>query len=135
MEIKRTFKELQEVDAMVGGLYQAKPTLKDSKFGYAYKRFTEKNYAPLVRDFNEELMGVRVQYALEDDKTKEVLIDRMNPRGFKYSKEGLKNVMMEERKLSEKWDVKEVVITPFLSPTIPEGLTEDQEKMLSGLVL
>ena len=72
----KTFKELQEVDMMVGGLYQKTPTLKESKFGYAYKRFTDKNYMPYVKDFNEELGALRVQHALEDPNTKEVIIDK-----------------------------------------------------------
>ena len=131
----KTFKELQEVDMMVGGLYQKTPTLKESKFGYAYKRFTDKNYMPYVKDFNEELGALRVQHALEDPNTKEVIIDRMNPRGFKYSKAELILLMAEERKLAEKWDEKEITIIPYLSKLIPEDLEEEQREMLDGLVL
>jgi len=131
----KTFKELQEVDVMVGGLYQKNPDLKQSKFGYAYKRFSDKNYVPIAKDFNEELGALRVQFALEDKTTGEVLIDRMNPRGFKYTKQGLTELMAEEKKLAEKYDAMDVEINPFLSKMIPEGLEDDQMEMLSGLVL
>lgn len=133
--MKKTFKELQDVDQMVGALYQKIPTLKDSKFGYAYKRFTDKNYVPLVREFNEELAAIRVDHALEDPATKEILIDRMNPRGFKYNKAGLKQLMFEEKKLADTWDAKEIDVTPFLSSYIPEDLEEEQKEMLDGIVL
>ncbi len=135
MAKKVTFKFLQEVDTLVGSLYQKNPKLKDTKFGYAYKRFTDKNYAPLIREFNEELMNIRVDHALEDPTTKEVIIDRMNPRGFKYSKVGMKQVMFEENNLGQAWEAIEIEVTPFLSAYIPEDLDDEQRTMLDGLVL
>lgn len=131
----KTFKELQEVDILVGGLYQANPKLKDSKFGYAYKKFTDKNYLPTAREFNDELGALRVQYALEDPVTKEVLTDRMSPRGFKYSKAGLTDLMREEKKLQEKWDAKEIEIVPFICSSVPEEIDEEKASVLAGLVL
>lgn len=134
----KTFKELQEADVVVAGLYQKNPDLKNSKFGYAWKRFTDKNYLPLVREFNEDLAGIRVDHALEDPNTKEILIDRMNVRGFKYSKEGLKAVMKAEKALEEKHNAKEVEITPHITTAIPEeveALAEEQKELLTGLVL
>ena len=132
---KVTFKELQEVDQMVGGLYQKNAKLQESKFGYAYKRFADKNYIPLVKEFNEELGALRVQYALEDPATKEVLIDRMSPRGFKYNKTSLITLMAEEKKLADTWDNKVIEVVPFLSSYIPEDLETEQREMLDGLVL
>lgn len=131
----KTFKELQEVDTMVADLYVKFPTLKETKFGYAYKRFVNKNYAPIVREFNEELVALRVQHAMEDEKTKEILVDRANPRGYKYTKAGLTAVMADEKKLANIWDNKDITIVPFLSPMIPIELNEEQNEMLAGLVL
>lgn len=133
--MKKTFKELQEVDVMVGGLYQKKPELRSTKFGYAYKRFADKNYVPLLNDFNDALETVRVEHALEDSITKEILSDNTNKRGYKYSKAGMIAVLTAEKKLVEKWEVKEVEITPYLSSMVPEGLEEEQLALLKGLVL
>lgn len=120
---------------MLGGVYQKFPALKETKFGYAYKRFVDKNYIPLVKEFNDELGSLRVQYALEDKASKEVLIDRMNPRGFKYDKASLMSLMAEEKKLQETWDDKDITIVPYLSALIPEELNEEQREMLAGLIL
>lgn len=130
----KTFKELQEVDIMVADLYKKNPKLKDSKFGYSYKRFSDKNYAPIVRDFNEELGMLRVKHALEDSTTKEVLIDRMNVRGFKYDKKNLVELMQAERKLEEEFYAKEIEVKPFLSTMIPDDMEEPQVDLLKGLV-
>lgn len=134
----KTFKELQDADMIVGGLYQKNPDLKNSKFGYAWKRFTDKNYVPMVKEFNEDLAGIRVDHALEDANSKEILIDRMNPRGFKYSKEGLKAVMKAEKELEATYNAKEIEITPYVTTAIPEeveALGDEQKEVLTGLVL
>ncbi len=131
----KTFKELKEVDNLVGTLFAKNPTLRDSKFGYAYKRFVQKNFMPVATEFNEALVAVRVDCAMEDPITKEVLADPANPRGFKYDKTGLKQVMFEESLLVKKWDELEIEVTPYLSPMIPEGLTEEETAILAGLVL
>ncbi len=130
----KTFKELQEVDSMIGELYKKNPKLKDTKFGYAYKRFSDKNYAPVVRDFQDELAFCRVDNALEDPSTKEVLIDRMNQRGYKYSKAGLKACMEAEKKIVEYWDGRDIEITPFLTKDVPTDLNDDQIELLQGVV-
>src|SRR5258708_5668304 len=129
----KTFRELQDLDQLVGGLYARVPTVKDTKFGYAYKRFVEKNYIPTLKDFQEEIATVRVEFALEDDKTKEILIDRANPRGYKYSKAGTKQVMFEEKKVMDKWDTFEIEIKPFISSYVPVELNEEEIESLKGL--
>jgi len=48
--MEKTFKELNELDTIIGNLYQTNPELKDGKFGYAYKRFSEKNFFPIFKD-------------------------------------------------------------------------------------
>lgn len=131
----KTFKELQEVDNLVAGLYRRMPKLAETKFGYAYKRFSDKIYVPVVKEFQAELEKVRVDAALEDTTTKEILIDRMNPRGFKYSKAGLKQVIFEEKKILEQWDEKPIEIVPFLSVFVPDELTEFEIELLRGIVI
>lgn len=132
--INKTFKQLQEIDNVMGELYQKEPTLQETKFGYAYKRFCEKEYIPLVKEYNASLEDVRIENALENETTKEVLTDRTNMRGYKYSKLGLKNVMKEENRVMEEWNSKEFEVEPFVSAFVPE-LSEYEKEVLTGVII
>lgn len=132
--MKKTFKELQEVDVLVGSLYQKDKTLEKSKFGYAYKRFIEKNYVPIIKERQERLIDVRIDNALEDKNTKEILTDKESNRGYKYSKEGLKKCIKDERKVMEEFEEKEIEIEPFISSFVPQ-LDEEQKEILNGLII
>ena len=106
--LTRTFSELQEVDQVIGQLYAKDETLKQSKFGYAYDQFHKKNYAPILKDFQEAFNYIRIENALEDEKTKAVLTEEITPqnsRGFKYSKAGLKKCMEDELACIEKFNL------------------------------
>ena|ERR1035437_7192923 len=133
--MKKTFEDLLEIDGVVAQLYTKEPTLKESKFGYAYNRFHAKNYAPTVKEFQEALTYARIDNALEDEKTKALLTDEKNTRGYQFSKEGLKNCIKAENKIIEEFYKKEIEIIPFFSPFIPEGITETQIETLKGCVL
>ncbi len=135
--LKRTFSELQHVDVVVGQIYADFPGLKENtKFSYAYKRFLEKNFQPTLKEFQDAIAFVRLDNALEDEKTKEVLFDSTpGSRGYKYSKEGLRKCMEEEVKMIDKYNAKEIVIEPYISSQVPEGLTKEQTEVLKGLVI
>lgn len=133
--MKKTFKELQTIDGVVGGMYKKNPELRDTKFAYAYKRFYEKNYSPTLKEFTEQVNDSYINNALVDEKTQALLTDQENSRGFKYSKDGLKQVMRDENRISEEFNSKEIEITPFISVYIPENLTEEEKEVLTGIVL
>lgn len=133
--MKKTFKELQDLDQIVGSMYQADEKLKETKFGYAYKRFCDKNYIPVIKEYNDAIADARLDHALENETTKEVITDQTNYRGFKYSKEGLKKVIEAERKLKLEWDGRELEITPYVSAYLPEDLTEEQKEALTGCLI
>ena len=132
----KTYKDLQNIDEVVGGLYRKDPTLEQTKFGYAYKRFVEKNYIPVMKELRELLVNARIDLAMEDPKTKEVLTDP-NPqsRGFRYDKEGLKAIIQKEKEIMAEFDKKEIEVTPFISSFVPEGLTDEDKEMLKGCVI
>lgn len=131
----KTFKELSEIDIMIGGLYSKTPELKDSKFGYAYKRFAEKNYYPVNKEYGLVISDVRIDNALEDEKTKAILTSDKG-RGFVYSKEGMRAVIKAESELEKKWDIKEIEIEPFIvkEENLPE-LNEEQKELLKGVLI
>lgn len=132
---EKTFRELQEVDRLVGGLYQTDPTLKDTKFGYAYKRFTDKFYVPLLTELDEGLTKIRVEFALEDEKTKEILTDRTNPRGFKYNKHDLLKCMEAENKFIKSFQDKTIEVEPWVSAHIPKDLSDEAKEQLKGILI
>jgi len=133
--MKKTFGQLQKIDNLVASLYAKDKTLEKSKFGYAYKRFVDKNYMPTLDELQERLVDIRISNALEDKNTGEVLTDRGNNRGFKYSRDGLKKCIKEERKAIKEFDEKEIEITPFISSYKPIGLTEEEKSILRGLLI
>lgn len=137
--IGRTFSQLQEVDVVVGQIYAKNPELKNgTKFSYAYDQFHKKNYAPILKEFQDAIAYIRIDNALEEPTTKAIFTEEITPqngRGFKYSKEGLKKCMKEEVECIEKFNVKEVEIIPYISTTIPDGLTKQQTEVLSGLII
>lgn len=130
----KTFKELQNIDSVVGSLYKKNPELRDTKFGYAYKRFYEKNYSPIFKEFTEQINDSYIDNALVDERTQALLTDQDNSRGFKYSKDGLKKVMKDENKITEEFNKREIEIEPFISSYVPE-LTEDEKEILIGTVI
>lgn len=131
----KTFKELQNIDLVVGQMYASDPLLRDTKFGYAYKRFCQKFYVSMVNELNAELGEVRIDNALEDEKTKAIIRDEKSPRGYAYSKEGEKKVGQEERRVRNEWDTKEIEVEPFISTYIPENLSEEQIDVLTGILI
>lgn len=69
-----------------------------TRFGYATKKFIDK-CKKIITDYNESVESVRIDNALVDEETKELL---MNENGYKFSKEGLNNVSKEIKKLKAK---------------------------------
>lgn len=134
--MKKTFLELNEIDQSVSLLYKNNDKLRDTKFGYAYKKFYEKNFHKLNKKLQEELQDVRIENALEDDKTKEILKDEESFRGYKYSKEGLKLVVKSEREILSKYEAMEVEIEPYFckKESLPE-LTEYQVELFKGCII
>lgn len=134
--MKKTIKELQEIDSVVGSLYQKDQNLEKTKFGYAYKRFCEINYIPHLKKYEQNILDLRIDNALENPTTKEILIDdKPGQRGFKYSKEGLKLVIAAERRTTDDFEKMEIEIKPFRSAHIPEGITEEETELLTGTVI
>ena len=131
----KTFDELGDVDATVASMYQRIPTLKDTKFGYAYNKFYKKNYAPTFNELRDRLLDIQVSNALEDKVTGEIVVDRGNARGFKFSKEGLTKCISEERLALAQFNKKEIEISPYIISYVPPEITESEKEILTGVVL
>lgn len=133
--MKKTFKDLLEADLVVGALYEKNPTLKDTKFGYAWTRFYTKNIEPTRKEMNEELMDARVEYALTDTKTLALVLDEKSRTGYAHSKDDFKKLLTQERKIFDSYTKKEIEVEPHISSEIPKDITEIELESLKGLVL
>lgn len=135
--IKRTFKQLQEIDQLVVQLYKKDPTLKNGKFSTGYSKFYKKNYLPLLEELQEKIQDNQLEFALVDEKTKELLYGEPDERGnkpYKFSKEGMKSLMEANRKLIKEFDAKEVTVEPYICKDVPK-LEKEDEELLKGCIL
>jgi hypothetical protein len=132
--MKKTISEIREADELVGKLYRDNPDAKKGKFGYAWTKFIKKNLNPIVEDLNDRLADNRVEFALTDKTTKELLYGE--DKNYKYDKEGMKQLLEANRALIKEYDRMEVEIIPFFvkEEDLPAMLDEEKE-MLKGLVI
>jgi hypothetical protein len=137
--MKKTFEELREADTVVANLYMKNPKLKEGKFGYGWSKFYKKNLEPTYTEMQEKMADAKVENAMVDEKTKELLYDITDPhnKSYKYTKEGMKKLTEEFRKIVKEYDTKEVEVEPyFIKDTkyIPEMLDEERE-LLTNLII
>lgn len=134
--VTKTFKQLREADTIVAKLYERFKELEHGKFGYAWKRFAEKNYAEYLKEFQRELGDIRVDNALEDKETKAILRDKENHRGYQYSKAGEKKVIEQENALVKKWEEKEIEVEPYYiqEESLPV-LDQYERESLEGMLI
>ncbi len=132
--VKKTYRELLNLNMLVNSLQAENPSLLESKFGYGYKRFLEKGVQDIFDDYNLAVADIRVDNALINESTKAVLTNGSG-RGFEYSKEGQKAVMAAELALNRKWFKKEFDVEPYFvkSEDLPK-LNEDQMELIKGLL-
>lgn len=131
--MKKTFLQIKESDQLVAQLYANDENLQKGKFGYAWKRFIEKNYKPLVVEINEKMDDARIDNALTDPNTGEILY---NGENYKFGKEGVKALIEYGRKLDKQYNERLVEIIPFLvkKADLP-ALTDEEQEILKGLVI
>ena len=134
--MQKTYKELQEIDEVVAAIYQRNPEVRKGKFGYAYNRFYSKNIKPIIEEISEKLTDIRVENAMVDEKTKELVYDNTNGQKlYKYTKEGMIKMLSEQRKINKEYDKKKVEIIPFITKDIPEDIMEEEKEALKGCLI
>lgn len=131
----KTYREILEIDALVGKLYKENENLKSSKFGYWYNKFYEKNVDPIRNEYALALENIKVNNALEDEKTKALLKDSSIPNEYQYSKPGRLKYLEEKQKLDKEFYDKQIEVISFKSPLVPEGLTGEEREMLEGIII
>jgi len=133
----KKLKELFEIDEIVNNLYVKNPKLKDGKFGYAYKRFYEKNLKDVLEEMQEKMTDCRIDNALVDEKTKELLYDSSDKGGqklYKYTKDGMKKLLEDTRNIKKEYEKKEVKIEPYYASDVPDMIEEEKEALKGCLI-
>ena len=116
-------------------MYRANPTLTNTKFGYAYKKFVEKNITPTIKEINEKMEDERLDKAMVDEKTKEILYNDSTNRSYKYDKQGLKGLLEFSRKLTKEYEEKDIEVIPYISKEVPDELDQNKIDLLIGILL
>ncbi len=130
----KKFKELQEIDEIVGGLYKKNPALPNGRFGYWYNKFYKKNVTPILTEIGEKIADIRLDNAMVDEKTKEILYSE-DKQSYKITKDGMKKVNEQTRALHKEYEEKEVDVTPMISSEVPVELQEEDKELLKGLLI
>lgn len=136
--MKKTFKELNKFSQVFAGLVNKNKNFIDSKLGYACKRFEELNLTKIYKEYNNELLVVRIDYALTDKVTGALIKDETRgSRGFVYDKSGMKSVLKAEEAIDLAWQDKEFEVEPYICKpeNIPSTLTEEETEVFTGLVI
>ena len=134
--MKITFEDLRKFNQVTANLFARKSVYRESKLGYAIKRFTDINLIKIFNEYNNELEMARIDHCLADPITKAVMLaSGGSQRMYQYSKEGLKAVLKAELDLIEKWDKKEFEVKPWICLEPPKDLTEEEMETMKRLVI
>jgi len=107
---------------------QERDKLPQTKLSYAVARMLKRCQRPL-EDYNGKIEDLRLEQALEDEKTKAVLRDEQQQ--YKFSKAGLKKVLEDQRGLLSQ----EIEIEPYTATALPEDLSDDVRIAFEGFVI
>jgi len=149
--IKKTFKEVRELNVAISQYFKRISTAEQTKLGYALKRISDTEIKKVLGEYREaydklafeNLEKPAIELALVDKVTGAVL---MAPKGservYQYNKENLVKVMEVEKNfqkiandLIDDFDKKEFDIEPYLVKEIPEDLLPKEVEAFKGFVL
>lgn len=150
--VKKTFEQVRTFNMAVDRFLRAKPTNEQTKLGYAIRKVSEGSIKKIVKEYQQDYTGryyndvetAQIDNALTDKETKAVLASpKGSDRPYQYDKEGLKKVMIAERKFAditapailEEWDKKEFDIESHFAAELPDDLTLDQFEAFLGFAI
>ena len=133
--MKKTFGELLLINNAISEIQTKNSNLEMNKFGYACKRFIEKSLRPVFQEKNYLKELARIENALEDKNTGEILFENGSPKQFKFSREGLKKCYEDEWKIEQDFNKKTFEVVPFICEEEPKELTDIQREILKGIII
>lgn len=150
--ITKTFEQVRMFNITANAFIKANPYNQQTKLGYAIKKLANSTeFKKCLADYRAEFSeagfnaveAVQIENALTDEKTKAILLTpKGSDRPYMYDKEGLKKVMIAERKWEDvgsveflaAWDKKEFQFEPYLASEIPV-LSADEVEAFKGFVI
>lgn len=151
--ITKTFEQIRTFNMGADKFLRAKPTNIQTKLGYAIKKMTNSSqFKKALTDYQvaytekyyAEVETVQIDNALTDKDTKAILLAPKDAdRPYQYDKEGLKKVMLAERKWNQvtaqallaEWDAKSFELEAYFASELPAELTSDDIEAFSGFIL
>lgn len=151
--VTKKFEQIREFNQAVDKFMRTKPGNIQTKLGYAMKKMSNSgSFKKAITDYQAaysekyytEVESVQVDNALTDKETKAILLAPKDAeRPYLYDKEGLKKVMLAERRwnqttapaLLKEWDETLVELEPFYVTDVPAELSSDDIEALSGFVI
>lgn len=127
--IKIKFEKVLEINSAINKKF-LDPTFENTKFGYACKKFIKKNLLKSFQEFDDENEVLKIEHALIDEKTKEILRDEKG--NYKFSKEETLVLMNLRKSLVEKWNDKEIEVEPYIVSDLPD-LTEEEKELFKDI--
>ena len=130
--MKKTIKELLEIDNIIGNIYKRLPEVKETKFKYVYDKFYNLNLKEPLKQLKEDIEELEILHALEDEKTKAILRDTNGH--YQYSKDEEIKLLKAKREAYNDLMKKEIEVKPYIS-TYKPSLTDEESEELSGLII
>jgi len=127
--MKITFKKVNELLQLTGNYIARNP---NTKLTYAMKKVYKDSLAKPLDTFKEAVEDLRIDNCLTDEKTGAILKDDKGQ--YQYTKEGTKAFKVAAKALQEKWDEKEIEVTPFIVKEIPE-LSQEEIEAFTGIFI
>jgi len=148
----QTFKKIREFNMAAESFLKRKPTNIDTKLGYAIQRVSKNSVDKAVKEYRAEyaenyfdkVERVQIDNALVDKETGALLpAPEKSDRPYVYNREGLKAVMIAERKFAEDiapklldtFDAKEFQCEEYYATLIPQDLLETEIEAMKGFVI
>lgn len=135
----KTFKELDEINKIIAEIFAKRPGIEDTKFGYFCKKFAKESLSFVFKEYNDQLVIIRVDHALTDKNTGALIKnpDKDDRREYSYDKKGFKDLIVAEGNLYKEYENKEYEIKPFICKPedVPKKLNEYQTEVLTGVLI
>lgn len=132
--IKKTFEELKEIDELYGKLL-GNEGFANTKLGYAFKRFSDKNLKEIFQDFNDTLQDIRISNALTD-KTTGAILYTSDQKNYQYTPEGLKTTLKLIKEKNKEYSDKEFEVKPFIYTDLGTiELLDEEKELIKGVII
>jgi hypothetical protein len=128
--MKKSFDDILKF-SNAGSFYVRSLNGKKTKLSYAIEKVSKQTDG-YISEYRDAVQDIGIEYAAVDSDG--VLLVQEDG-SFKFTKEGLKNKVRDERDLLKEWKDKEFDVEPFYSTELPEDISDAMLDVLTGFVI